>query len=251
MMHEETIRIIPNADTAVLLIHGICGSPNHFRQVLPIEHQIPAHWSVHNMVLDGHCKTVKDFGHSSMKKWRQQAETAFCKLAESHRRVIVVGHSMGTLFAMELAKCYPGKIPFLFLLASPVRVSVKPRAVKYLLQIAFDHKDDSDPILVSMRNACGIRQTKLLWEYVPWAPRMVELLQRCSQTSKLVGNIAVPCIALQSDHDEMVSHHADKLLEESGRVEVIHLRNSTHFYYAPEDAQIILDRFQKACEQYL
>lgn len=250
-MHKETIRMIPNADTAVLLIHGICGSPNHFRQLLPLEAAVPQNWSVYNMVLDGHCKTVKDFGRSSMKKWWQQSEGAFRQLAESHRRVIVVGHSMGTLFAIELAKCYPEKIPFLFLLASPLRVSVKPRAVKYLLQIAWDHKDDTDPVLVSMRNACGIHQTKLLWQYVPWAPRMVELLQRCSQTAKLVPDLTVPCIALQSDHDEMVSSRADKLLEESGRVEVIHLRNSTHFYYAPEDVKAVLARFQKACDQYL
>ena len=138
MVHKETIRIIPNADTAVLLIHGICGSPNHFRQLLPIEQQIPQNWSVYNMVLDGHCKSVMDFGRSSMKKWWQQVDGAFRLLAESHSRVIVVGHSMGTLFAMELAKCYPDMIPFLFLLASPVRVSVKPRAVKYLLKISFD-----------------------------------------------------------------------------------------------------------------
>ena len=79
---------------------------------------------------------------------------------------------------------------------------------------------------------------------------MVELLQLCGQTANSVSDLCVPCIALQSDHDEMVSRRADKLLEQSGRVEVIHLPGSTHFYYAPEDTKTVLDRFQNACEQY-
>ena len=251
MPHKELIRILPGAKTVVLLIHGICGSPNHFRQLLPLEAAVPEDWSVYNLVLDGHCKTVKDFGASSMKKWQAQVEKVFAELCRSHRQVVLVGHSMGTLFSMELALRYPEKIPFIFLLASPVRVSVKPRAVKYLLRIAFDYVDDGDPVLVSMRSACGIQQTKRLWQYVPWAPRMVELLGLCSHMAKRVVELTVPCIALQSDQDEMVSCRADQLLEESGRVEVIHLRDSTHFYYGPEDVKTVLDRFQKACDQYL
>lgn len=41
MPHNPTVRILPDADTAVLLIHGICGSPTQFRRLLPLEQMIP------------------------------------------------------------------------------------------------------------------------------------------------------------------------------------------------------------------
>ena len=46
MKHDEVVRIIPGARTAVLLIHGICGTPNHFVGGIPLMEWIPADWSI-------------------------------------------------------------------------------------------------------------------------------------------------------------------------------------------------------------
>ena len=51
MDHREFIRYLPGSDRAVLLIHGIAGTPAHFWQFLPL---IPEDWSVYNVLLDGH-----------------------------------------------------------------------------------------------------------------------------------------------------------------------------------------------------
>ncbi len=249
MAHEETKRIVSGAKTAVLLIHGICGSPDHFRTLLPLEQMIPPSWSHHNLVLDGHCKQVEDFGRTSMKKWKEQVTIAFAQLCKTHDQVILVGHSMGTLLSIQLALQHPEKVKQLFLLAVPVRVFVQPRAIPYLMRIAFDRINEADPIVVSMRNACGIRHTRRLWKYIPWIPRMVELLDLCGQTARQVENLSVPCIAIQSAKDEMVSRKAGKLLRNSGRAEVLELPNSTHFYYDPQDAKQILMEFQKLCNE--
>lgn len=251
MPHKELIRIIPGAKTAVLFLHGICGSPNHFRSLLPLEAAVPDDWSLYNIVLDGHCKTVEAFGRSSMKKWKAQVESVFDALARTHERVILVGHSMGTLFSIDLALRHPEKIPFAFLIAVPVRVAVRPHAVGYMLRIAFDRVGDKNPVLISMRQACGLMPTKKLWKYIPWAPRMVELLRLCSQTGKVVSELRVPCIAWQSERDEMVSRRAGNLLRESGRVEVHNLPKSTHFYYPPEEAKAISDSFLTSCKQLI
>lgn len=251
MQHEEYKHIVPGAKTAVLFLHGICGSPNHFRRLLPLESSVPASWSVYNIVLDGHCKNVEDFGRSSMKKWKAQVQSVFDALCRTHEKVVLVGHSMGTLFSVNLALRRPEKVAFLFLLAVPVRVFVQPRAVGYLMRIAFDRIDEDNPVLVSMRAACGIRQTKKLWKYIPWAMRMVELLRLCSQTGKAVPDLRVPCIAWQSEKDEMVSSRADKLLRQSGRVEVHDLPHSTHFFYTPKDTKVIMESFHNACGKYV
>ncbi len=247
MRHQQFVRLVPGAKTAVLFLHGICGSPNHFRQLLPLEAVVPENWSVYNIVLDGHCKEVADFGRSSMKKWKAQVQSVFDQLCSNHENVILVGHSMGTLLSIELALGNPEKVKQLFLLAVPVKVFVQPRAVGYLLRIAFDRIDPKDPVQIAMRNACGIRQTKKIWKYIPWSARMVELLRLCSKTAKQVGDLSVPCIAFQSEKDEMVSRKASECLRLSGRVEVIELPNSTHFYYTKEDKQLIVQRFRNIC----
>ena len=250
MKHKESVRIVPGADTAVLFIHGICGSPNHFRQLLPLEQAVPENWSVYNLVLDGHCARVEDFSHSSMKKWKAQVQRVFDELCHSHKRIILVGHSMGTLLSIHLALQHPEKVARLFLLAVPVKVFVQPRAVGYLLRIAFDHVDEENPVQVAMRDACGIKQTKNILKYLPWAMRMVELLCLCGQTGKILESLQVPCMAFQSEQDEMVSRRSSGILRRSGRVEVISLRNSSHFYYAPEDVETVLDSFETLCSQY-
>ena len=111
MKHDEVVRIIPGARTAVLLIHGICGTPNHFVGGIPLIEWIPLDWSIYNLLLPGHGGTVEDFAKSSLKQWRCSARRAFCSLANTHEQVYIVGHSMGTLFALELAADHPDKIP--------------------------------------------------------------------------------------------------------------------------------------------
>ena len=54
MEHQETVKILPGAEKAVLFLHGIAGTPEHFRKVLALEELVPESWSVYNLRLDGH-----------------------------------------------------------------------------------------------------------------------------------------------------------------------------------------------------
>ena len=88
MKHDEVVRIIPGARTAVLLIHGICGTPNHFVGGIPLIEWIPSDWSIYNLLLPGHGGTVEDFAKSSLKQWRCSVRRAFCALAKTHEQVL-------------------------------------------------------------------------------------------------------------------------------------------------------------------
>ena len=103
---------------AVLLIHGIAGSPGHFRDLVPV---IPAEFSVYNILLDGHSGKTENFSRSSMAKWKAQVAATLADLFARHEKVVIVAHSMGTLFAIQSAIDHPDKIPALFLLAVPTR----------------------------------------------------------------------------------------------------------------------------------
>lgn len=97
---QETIRYIDHADTAILFVHGILGTPEHFAPFLPL---VPPDWSIYNVLLKGHGGSVKDFSEASMGEWKQQVHDAYQALRAVHQKVVIVAHSMGTLFAVQAA----------------------------------------------------------------------------------------------------------------------------------------------------
>jgi len=239
MHHETYVRIVPGAKTAVLFIHGIVGTPNHFRDLIPLVDIVPADCSVYNVLLDGHGKTVDDFSKTSMKKWRAQVSGVFEQLSQAHERVILVAHSMGTLFAIRLATEYPEKVPFLFLLAVPLRPCIRLVTIRNLMKLVFGRINEDDPVEAATIKACGVETTRKLWKYFKWIPRYVELFCEIFRTEQIINNLCVPCTVYQSGRDELVANRTREVLERSGRLTVHNLLWSTHFYYSPEDQKTV------------
>lgn len=249
MGHKETVRIVPGAKTAVLFLHGISGSPRHFRELLPLEGLVPQNWSVYNILLPGHGGSVKDFGRSRMEAWKGHVQLVLQKLAETHENILIVGHSMGTLFALQAAKAMPEKVAGLFLVASPLYIHIRPSIVRDLLLLNFGAPEKDSPVVASIRRACGIRTTWKLWEYIGWIPRLLELFREIRLTRKLLADRSVPCVAYQSDWDEFVSNRSGKLLESNG-IDVFRLRDSTHFHYTQPDNLTVQKGFLDFVEKY-
>lgn len=247
MEHQETVRIVPGADTAVLLIHGIVGTPRHFRKLIPLEQAIPDDWSVYNLCLPGHGAGVMDFANSSMNQWRGYANQVFDSLAQNHNRVIVVGHSMGTLFAIQLGLKAPEKIPLLFLLAVPLRPWVRPSCAVTCLRLVFHRIREDRPMEAALRDACGSRTTLKLWQYLAWIPRFLELFGEIYRTEKVMDNLQIPCVAWQSELDELVMNRSYRVLKKHGIAQVHNLPRSSHFYYDSEDKERVLSDFRRLC----
>jgi len=249
MEHYETRRLVPEAKYAVLFIHGIVGSPNHFRTQIPLEELVPDTWSVYNIRLPGHGFSVKEFGQSNINKWRSYAFAAFEELAKNHEKIVIVGHSMGTLFAMQLALKFPEKVNQLFLIAVPMRPWVRLFGAVNCLRLAFGLIREDRPLEVATRNVCGLDTTPLVWRYIPWFPRFLELFAEIHRTEKVMGSLGVPCVAWQSKKDELVSNFSAPVLRKSGVMEVHELESSTHFYYDPRDAQQVRGCFLDIIKQ--
>lgn len=117
MKYTPYYRIVSGAKTAALFVHGIVGTPAHFQDLVPM---IPADWSVYNILLDGHGKQVEDFARTSMVKWKAQVSAQLDEILRTHAQVLIVAHSMGTLFAIDEAMKRPDKVKGLLLLAVPL-----------------------------------------------------------------------------------------------------------------------------------
>lgn len=246
MNHQEYIRVVPGAQTAVMMIHSILGTPRHFDMLIPL---VPENWSVYNILLDGHGKTLDDFAASSMKKWKKQVWQLFAELSVRYDRVVIAAHSMGTLFAIGLGLEYPEKIPFLFLLASPMKVGLRICGIVNAMKVVFQIIDETNPLEVATRNAYSLQPDWRLWKYVKWIPRFLELFSEIRAVRKLLPGLQVPCYAFQSRRDELVSNRTGRVLEECSRVNVQYLARSGHFYYNKEDKMRLLDAFSRICGQ--
>ena len=248
-MHEPYICIVPGARMAVLFIHGIIGTPEHFRVLMPLEREVPENWSVCNLLLPGHGGTAEDFGRSSMKAWREHVFSCFEDLAKTHEQVFVVAHSMGTLFAIELGLQYPEKIPALFLLAVPMRPGLRWFGIKNMLRVGFGMVREDHPMEVATKLACGIETTRRVWKYIPWIPRYLELFYEIWRVEKTMGGLTIPCTAWQSHKDELVRNRSRKVLEKFPQIRIRDLYDSSHFFYTDADREAIIAAFRTVCEE--
>lgn len=238
-MHKEYKRVAEYPDKAILLIHGIVGTPNHFAPFLEF---VPQNFSVYNMLLDGHGKGVKDFAKASMKKWEQQVADAVKELSQQHNEIYIVAHSLGCLLAIEQAIQNP-KITKLFLLAVPLKLFLKPRMFTNSLKVYFNKVTPQNKELMAAKECYGIGDDKNLLHYLGWVPRFLELFSKIRETRKIIGSVNIPCVACQSLKDEMVSKTANVILCQNPSISVVELGNSGHYYYAKEDFLYIKEKF--------
>lgn len=246
MKHKEYKRIVPEAETAVLFIHGIAGTPNHFKDFLPL---VPKEFSVYNILLDGHGGKTENFSKTSMKKWENQVDFTVSDLLKTHEKIIIVAHSLGTLLAIEQV-VKERRIEKLFLLAVPIKLFVKPVALFSAFRIYLGNVPESNEKLVAMKNCCGIELSKNLLKYLGWIPRFLELFGKIGETRKIIGNLKTDCMIFQSFGDELVSKKSIKYLEEKTSASINVLEKSGHYYYEKNDFDYLLGELRKfICEK--
>ena len=239
MEHKETKRLVADAKTAVLFIHGINGTPNHFHMLTPL---VPDSMTLHNLLLDGHGKMPLDFGRTSMKKWELQVQNAVDSLAATHEEVLIVGHSMGTLFAMEQALRLD-KVKRLFLIAIPVTPWLSAQHYSNIFKMYFNRIRPDDRAVLAAIHCYGIGPDKNLLHYYRWTPRFLELFHKVHKTCKLLPSLQTPCAAYQSRLDEMVSPRSIPYLKKHAPFPVHVLENSSHTYYDPTDEAYLQEEF--------
>lgn len=231
MDHKEYIRSIPGSRFAILMIHGIVGTPAHFRGLYPA---IPEDWSVYNILLEGHGGTVKDFSNSSMQIWKNQVAQQLKTILGSHEKVLIVAHSMGTLFAIQEALRYPDRILGLFLLQIPLVPHLPLRTCIGSLQVALGRVKPGS-LAETMAQATALTATPKLWQYLGWIPRYLELFREIVHTKQLLPKLTVPTRYYPSQRDELVSLRTTKRLKNHPYITTTLLSHSGHFAYDPED----------------
>lgn len=248
MNHQEYRRIVPGAEMGVLMIHGIVGTPHHFDDLLPL---IPENWSVVNLLLEGHGQGAAEFGAASMDQWKGQVSRELDALLAYHEKVLIVGHSMGTLFAIQSAIDCPDRVAGLFLQAVPLRPYVHPKMTLVSAKLMLDVGVEGDPLAQTLEKESGVEVDWRLWEYIGWPVRFVELLAECERIRRELPQLKVRTLALQSCKDELASDLSIRDLEKNEHIRVIPMKNSGHFSYEGEELEIMLKEFEEMIQSVM
>ncbi|MFI3114954.1 MAG: alpha/beta fold hydrolase [Clostridia bacterium] len=234
MNHKSQENIVTNSTVAILFVHGILGTPCHFSKFIEI---LPKNFTYYNILLDGHGLSVSDFSNTNMTKWKNQVEEIFLKI--DCENIIIVAHSMGTLFAIDLAIKYNKKIKQLFLLAPPLNITLKPSIVIKALKMLYSSKPQE------IQKSYSIEIDRNLSKYIKWIPNYISLFKEISYIKKHIHLLNVPTTAFFSENDELVLKKSKKHLEILPCAEVFLLKNSSHFHYEEQDFKLILKNFNK------
>ena len=248
MNHQEYRRIVPGADVAMLMIHGIVGTPHHFDNLIPL---IPENWSVVNLLLEGHGQGAAEFGAASMEAWKSQVRRELGEMLVVHPRVVIVGHSMGTLFAIQSAIDYPERVAGLFLQAVPLRPYVHPKMTLASARLMFDVGVEEDPLAQALERDSGVDLDWRLWEYIGWPVRFVELLAECERIRRVLPQLKVRTVAIQSLRDELVSDLSIRDLEKNENIRVVQMEQASHFGYEGEELEIMLKEFREMIQSLI
>jgi carboxylesterase len=98
----------PAGPTAVLLIHGLTGTPTEMKGIG--KGMARAGYTVHGVQLSGHCGSERQLVATGWRDWYASVVAAFDDLRRNHDRVFVAGLSMGALLALKLAADRPDEV---------------------------------------------------------------------------------------------------------------------------------------------
>lgn len=236
-IHKEYKKISQENDTAMLFLHGILGSPSHFNRFIDV---LPENISICNVLLKGHGASACDFCNANMELWKKQALEEYENLAKTHENIIVVAHSMGTLFSIQLALKKNTKIKKLVLLAPPFKPTLKLDMIVNSIKIYLNM-----PVNDELFNSFSIKTSKNTSVYAKWIPNYISLFKEIYKTRKEIYKINIPSLCVFSKLDELVLISSKNYVEKNNNIQYITLENSKHHCYEQNDSNILMDTFLK------
>ncbi|MFA5961133.1 MAG: alpha/beta fold hydrolase [Parcubacteria group bacterium] len=185
---------------AVLLVHGWTTTPYELRRLGKYLHS--KGYTVYAPLLTGHGTVPKDLENVSWKIWNEDVENAYSKLRENHKKIYVIGTSLGASLASILAGNNP-EISGLVLMAMPYKLRMEKIMhlfARIMLLFRKYYKKYYPPSFGS-----GEMVTRKI-SYQTYPIRSVlEILKLAKFSRRVMGKITQPCLIMQSSIDHIVT----------------------------------------------
>lgn len=222
--------------TGVLLIHGFTATT---AEVLPLAKRLhQTGFTTAAPLLPGHGTHPDDLNRATWQMWLTKVKETYEKLLRECDQVFVIGESMGSLLAIELAAQHP-EIVGLMLFAPAIKIRGLWQArllAPFKAYLEKSGKDDGLP-----------------WKGYTVYPlkATVELLKLQGHTRKLLPKISRPTLVFTGEHDKTIAPDAFQIIMDgiqSPSKRHIHLQKSAHCILLDQEldrvTQIVMDFMQ-------
>lgn len=246
----------PGGPTAVLLIHGLTGTPAELKLVA--KGLVRAGYSVYGVQLAGHCGSEADLLATGWKDWLASALEAFDRIRRDHDTVFVGGLSMGALLSLQVAAHRPDQVAGC-LLYSPTmfydgwsipRASViihiailcgLGRFFRFRENFPYGIKDDRLRARVQAAMESG-RSEEAGLLYMP-GRSLGQLLYMIRDLKGRLPSLRMPAIVLHAREDDVTSIRNASYLAANlgGNVEKVLLENSYHMITLDQERELVID----------
>lgn len=182
-----------------LLIHGFTSNRDSLEAIIPELDKRSISWQY--PILTGHGTKPQDLEHATWEIWQQDVETAFKKLLNKCEKVIIIGLSMGSLLALELAAKYQVQVSGLILLSPALHFTLSitkytPELSKYIKRFPeINLLRFSDPRI-------ALKHKHYYW--FPSAP-FLHYWQRTQNFDAVLKNVSQPTLIIHSKKDKIAA----------------------------------------------
>lgn len=224
----------PGSKTGCLLLHGFTGTPGELRLIGEALHA--EGYTVQGILLAGHGTKPEDLLAVTYQDWIESAQQGLNNLKKHCQKVVVIGHSLGGLLALQMAA--RNKINGLVTIAAAAQMSDRKthlaRFLKYFRKFVAVPEKDWPP-----------EQKKYLFRYTYFPVAAVAQLQRlATHTLGILPQITTDALIIQTRDDETVRPASANLILKdisSQRKECFWLAKGTHHVpvIPPYNGQII------------
>jgi carboxylesterase len=186
----------PGNEIGCLLVHGFTGAPAEMRPLG--EYLAEKGLTVLGIRLFGHATSIDDMTRSRWQDWAANLEDGWHLISGAAERIYLIGLSMGGVLSLYTAPQFPFR--GLVCLSTPLQISLGTRLEnvdKLMEEMPFAEKSSSD----WHDPRAGLDH--LSYERYPLRG-VIELLQLLNETSRVIPEIELPTLLVQSRNDGLV-----------------------------------------------
>jgi carboxylesterase len=253
-------------DHAVLLIHGLTGSP--FEMTYLARQLNRAGFTVKGPCLAGHGSTLADLKKTRWQDWYGTVYDSFKELKRSHKTVSVAGLCMGALLALKLSVDLEEEVNAVSLISTTLFYDGWGLPwYKFLLPLAYVAPachiysfKEREPYGIKnealrTRIVEGMRDSSIAHESVPGVC-MRELYRLINATKKIIPAVKTPSLILHSREDDLASEKSALYVRKhirTDKVRMVLLDNCYHMMTIDNERDIVAKEtvtFLKDCASH-
>lgn len=216
----------------VLLLHGILERPDVFGFLMD---HLSSRFPFQAPILPGHGSDSKAFSKAKRVDWEEQVESEAMALAKGKRKLVVVGHSLGALLAIRLAKRHPEWISGLVLIDCPLVARIPWDHLGAYLTVGLTGRlPKTDDAVSHEIEALGVGLPKTVFGYLTWIRPFWGLWKEIRLANADYPHLTCPILVYHSIGDELVSHRSVDKLGANPNATVCLLTGCTHAFLTEE-----------------